>query len=151
MTSFFIKRHLIWIICIFVLYLLLNVWLSGFYNTLPLILAYANTVNWWKLSFSLLFTLIIGALVSLNSVSLFVHYRQRKECKKESFFAGIGGVGGLAVGVCPLCVVGLFPLILSALGISFSFGILPFQGLEIQIFVIILLSISLYMLELRKV
>ena len=150
MSYFFNRKNIFWITVIFLLYLFLNIWLSGFYKTLPLIIIYANTVNWWKLSFSLLFTLIISVLVALNVVSLFVHYRERQACKKESFFASVGSVSGLAVGVCPLCVTGVFPLILSALGISFTFGSLPFQGLEIQAIIIVLLCVSLWMLEYRN-
>ena len=57
--------------------------------------------------------------------------------------AGAGSVGGLIVGVCPLCVTGLVPLALGLLGIGFSFASLPFQGIEVQVLVVIVLFVSL--------
>ena len=147
MKYFFKKPFVFWFAGIFILYLLLDIFLSGFYKTLPLILAYANTVNWWKLSFSFLFTFLIGLLVALNAVALFVRYRERQSCKEQSVLAGIGGIGGLVVGICPLCVTGIFPLLLGLFGVSFSFASLPFRGLEIQALVMVLLGVSLWMLE----
>ena len=147
MKYLFKKSYVLWVLGVFVLYLLLDIFLSGFYKTLPLILAYAGTVNWWKLSFSFLFTLLIGLLVALNAVALFVRYRERQSCKEQSVLASIGGIGGLAVGICPLCVTGVFPLLLGLFGVSFSFASLPFQGLEVQALVVVLLGVSLWMIE----
>ena len=127
-------------VIIFLLYLILAIALSGFYNTIPLILTYANSINWFKLGLSIVLSLIIGLLVAVNSVYFYIKYNQRKKCKEAGAVATIGALGGLAVGVCPLCVTGLFPLILSLLGISFSFASLPFQGIEVQILVILLLA-----------
>jgi len=141
MKIFFRKSYIYYGMLIFLVYLMLNVIVSGFYNTLPLILVYAKTVNWLKLGFSLLLTLIIGFLVSINGVLIYVKYKERKRCRGIGT-AGVGTAGGLIAGVCPLCVAGLFPLILGLLGISFSLGSLPFQGIEVQILVILILFIS---------
>jgi len=54
-----------------------------------------------------------------------------------------GAIGGLVTGVCPLCVTGLIPLILGFIGVSFSFASLPFQGIEVQVLVVIILLMSL--------
>ena len=52
--------------------------------------------------------------------------------------------------MCPLCVTGLIPLILSLFGISFSFAVLPFGGIEIQFLVVIILFIGLWMMWRRQ-
>ena len=146
MKKIFKKPFVYWFIGIFIFYLILNILTSGFYETIPLIVIYANTVNWLTLGISLLLTLIIGFLVAFISVLAYVRYKERKQCKEGVAVASVGGLGGLAVGVCPLCVTGIFPLLLSFFGISFSFGSLPFQGMEVQLIIIIFLLISLYML-----
>src|SRR3989344_4067052 len=112
------KPYLYFFILIFLFYILLNVWLSGFYQTIKLIFIYANTVNWLELIISIFFTIIIGLLVAVNFVYVYIKYKERKKCLKESVVATAGGVGGLVVGVCPLCITGLFPLIFSFFGVS---------------------------------
>ena len=142
----FRKPYLSWVVAIFVIYIVLNILLSGFYDTIPLIAIYAKTVNWLKLGFSLLLTLIIGMLVSLTMVLTYVKYKERKQCKEGFALSGVGGIGGLVVGICPLCVTGIFPLLFGLFGTGFSFASLPFQGIEIQIGVITVLITSLYLL-----
>ncbi|MBI5804303.1 hypothetical protein HY450_03600, partial [Candidatus Pacearchaeota archaeon] len=129
MNFVFRKPYVYWFFGVFIFYLVTNVLISGFYNTLPLILAYATTVNWLKLGFSLILALTIGFFVAVNSVLVYIKHKERKKCKGVGT-ASAGTVGGLAVGVCPLCVTGIFPLLLSLVGISFSFASLPFQGIE---------------------
>ena len=138
----FRRPYLYFFLAILSIYLILNIAISGFYNTIPLIIVYASTVNWLKLGFSLLLTVIIGVLVSLNVVLIYDKYKERKKCD-DIRTASVGAIGGLIVGVCPLCVSGVFPIILSLIGVSFSFGSLPFQGIEIQAFVLLILLISL--------
>ena len=137
------KPYVYFIILIFLVYLSLNVILSGFYNTIPLILVYAKTVNWLKLGMSLFLTLAIGSLISFNSVLIYIKYKERKKCKKELSLSSAGAIGGLITGVCPLCVTGLIPLILGLVGVSFSLASLPFQGIEVQVLVVIILLTSL--------
>ena len=150
MKEIFRKPYVYWFAGIFLVYLVLNVLISGFYNTIPLIIVYANTVNWLNLGLSLLLTLIIWFLVAVNGVLVYVKYKERKKCRGAGI-AGVGTIGGLVVGVCPLCVTGLFPLILGLLGVSFSFSSLPFQGVEIQILVILVLVFSLINLSRNKI
>jgi len=147
MKRVFQKPYIYYFLLIFFLYLLINLLLSGFYKTVPLIIIYVKTVSWFKLSISLLLSLSIGFLVSLTSVLAFIKYKERKQCKEGIALSGVGSVGGLVVGVCPLCVAGVFPLLLSLVGVSFSFASLPFQGMEIQILVLVVLAISLYILN----
>ena len=137
------KPYVYFVILIFLVYLSLNIMLSGFYNTIPLILVYAETVNWFKLGISLFLTLAIGFLIAFNSVLIYVKYKERKKCKKEFTLSSVGAIGGLVAGVCPLCVTGLIPLILGFIGVSFSLASLPFQGIEVQVLVVIILLVSL--------
>jgi len=136
------KPYLYWVIIIFLFYLFISILVSGFYNTIPLIIKYAKTVNWFKLILSMLLTIVIGILIAINSVLIYIKFKERKNCNKEITLSGIGTVGGLATGICPLCVTGLFPLVLGLLGISFSFASLPFQGIEIQLLIAIILFVS---------
>ena len=137
------KPYVYFVILIFLVYLSLDIILNGFYNTISLILVYAETVNWFKLGISLFLTLAIGFLIAFNSVLIYVKYKERKKCKKEFTLSSVGAIGGLVAGVCPLCVTGLIPLILSLAGVSFSLASLPFQGIEVQVLVVIILLVSL--------
>lgn len=147
MKEIFHKPYVYWLIILFLGYIILNMWISGFYETIPLIIAYANTVNWMKLGISLLLTVFIGVLVALNGVLVYIKYKERQTCKEGVALTSAGSVGGLVVGVCPLCITGIVPLVFGFFGITFSFASLPLQGIEIQLVVIVILSVSLYLLD----
>ena len=147
MNNVFKRPYIYFTIGIFLFYLLVNLVVSGFYNTIPLILKYATNVNWFKLLISLILSLAIGILVAINSAYIYIKYKERKKCGKEVATTSIGTIGGLITGFCPLCITGLFPIIFSLFGVSFSLASLPFQGIEIQVAVLILLSISYKMLN----
>lgn len=147
MKEVFKKPYFYWFIVLFFGYIILNILLSGFYNTIPLIIQYAQTVNWFNLGISIILSLIIGFLVALNGVLLYIRYQERKKCTEGVALASVGGISGLAVGVCPLCVTGVFPFVLAFFGVSFSFASLPFHGIEVQIVTIIILSTSLFILK----
>lgn len=137
------RPHIYYVIGIFLLYLVLNLFISGFYETIPLILVYFKSVIWVKLISSLILTLAIGILVSINAVYSYNLYKERQNCKKGATLGGIGALGGLTAGICPICITGLLPLLFSVFGISLSFASLPFGGIEIQVVVLIILLISL--------
>ncbi len=143
LSKLYKKPYVYWLVGIFLVYIIVLTLISGFYNNIPLVIIYAKTLNWFKLGLSFLFSIVIGVLVAMNSVLLYLNYKQRRECKKSGAAATLGTLGGLATGVCPICVTGIVPLILSFLGISFTFALLPFNGLEVQGAVIIILIISL--------
>ncbi len=147
MKALFKKPYIYWLIGIFLLYMLVNIYASGFYQTIKLIFIYAKTVNWFELIISIIFSIAIGILVAINGVIAYIRHKERKKCREGATLASLGTLGGIATGVCPLCVTGIFPLILSALGISFSFASLPLGGIEIQVVVFIILLISLFMLK----
>ena len=143
MKIIFKRPYVYFAVLIFLIYIIIDIIISGFYNTLPLIFIYAKTVNWFKLSISIFLTLVIGILIAFNSVLIYVKYKERRKCKKELTLSSAGAIGGLITGVCPLCVTGLIPLILGFIGVSFSFASLPFQGIEVQVLVVIILIVSL--------
>ncbi len=146
LSEIFRKPYLPLIFIIFIVYLLILIFISGFYSTIPLLIIYAQTVSWFKLSLSLLLSLIIAALVSITGVFTYAKHKERKQCTEGASFAAVGTVGGFIAGVCPLCVTGIFPIIIGLSGVSFTFASLPFQGIEIQILAIIILSVSLFLL-----
>jgi len=146
----FKKPYLYFFILIFLVYLTLNVIISQFYITIQYIPRYLATLNWTELILSILFSLTIGFLISLNSVLVYIKYKERKRVKKQTFLVSLGTIGGLATGVCSACVAGLFPLLFSIFGISFSFLSLPFKGMEIQLIVILILIANLYFLNKEK-
>ena len=150
MRLVFQKPHTYWLLGIFLAYAVISLLISGFYNTIPAIIANASTVNWPKLSLSLLFSLTIGALVAINSVYLFILYRARLQCRSATTLTSVGATAGLITGVCPLCVTGLIPLLFGLFGVSFSLGSLPFQGLEVQVLTVLLLSLSLYFIAKKE-
>ncbi len=143
----FKKPYIYGTIGIFVLYIIINLSISGFYNTIPLLVKYSSTLSWAKLSTSIILTIIIAFLVSLTAVYTFIKFKERQRCINGATAASVGTIGGLLVGVCPLCITGLFPLIFSLVGVSLSFASLPLQGIEIQILIIIILTISLWILN----
>ncbi len=141
------KPYLGIFIFVVLLYSILLYFLSDFDTTFRTALLYAETVNWYKLGFSIFLSLLIAILIGINSCYLYRNYKLKKECGDESKLVGAGMVGGVAVGICPLCVGGLFPIVLGLFSVSFSFGSLPFQGVEIQLLVIALLGYGLYRLK----
>ena len=150
MKIIFTKPYLFWLIIIFVFYIALAVILSKFYINFKYIIYYLTTINWTYFLISIIFTLIIGFLVALNLVYSYIKYKQHKEFKKETAVTCFGTIGGLSTGVCPVCVSGLFPFLLGTFGISFTYAILPFKGLEIQFLVILVLVTNLYFLHRRS-
>lgn len=146
MKRVFQRPYIFLIAGIFLLYVILNVLFSGFYKTLVLITKYITTVNWMSLSISVLLSLTIGFFIAVNSVLLYLRHNARKQCGSAATMTSVGTIGGFITGVCPLCVTGLFPLLFSFFGITFSLGSLPFQGIEVQVVTLALLAISYHLL-----
>ena len=136
------KPMVYYFLAIFLIYILADVLISGFYKNIPLVIYYAKTVNWIKLGTSILLSLAIGFFVALNSLLVYINYKNRKACGKETTATAAATVGGLITGVCPICITGVLPLILGAIGVSFSFASLPFQGIEVQIIILAILIFS---------
>ena len=83
MKEIFKKPYIYWFFGLFFLYLFVNIIISGFYKTLPLIVIYFSTVNWIKLGISLILTLVIGFLVSINGILIYIKYKERKNKASE--------------------------------------------------------------------
>lgn len=141
------KPYVYWVLGIFVVYLGLNVYISEFYITIKYLAVYANQIHWIKLGLGMLFTVVIAALVAVNSVYSYIRYREKQKIKKSGALACVGTIGGLATGVCSSCVTSVFPLVLGLFGVTFSWASLPFEGLEIQALTITILGVSLYWLK----
>ncbi len=150
MKILFRKPYIYFVILIFLLYIIIDLIISGFYSTIPLIIFYSKTLNWFKLGVSLILTLTIGILLAFNSILIYIKSKERRNCKKDLTLNSVGAVGGLVIGVCPLCVTGIIPIIIGLLGISFSFASLPFGGIEVQVLVAIILLVSLINLSKNK-
>ena len=138
------RPYIFWVMGIFLIYTILNIIISQFYVTIQYIPYYLQTLKWSELIVGGLLSLIIGVLISVNMVYTYIRYKERKKYKTEGALTCAATVGGLATGICSACVAGLVPLIFSLLGISFSWGALPFKGMEIQALVIVVLLIGLY-------
>ncbi len=138
------RPYVYWLVGIFVFYLGLNVYISQFYETIQYLEIYAAEIHWTKFILGILFTLIISGLVAVNSVYEWIRYKERQQIKKSGVVACVGGVVGLATGVCSACVVSIFPLLFGLFGVSVSFASLPFQGMEVQLLVIVMLGLSLW-------
>ena len=149
MRRIFQRPYVYWTISIFLVYEVLNFFISGFNKTLELIIKYASTVNWFELIISLILSLGIGIFIAINAVYVYILYNERQRCGKYVGATGVGVIGGLATGFCPLCVSGLLPLILGLFGVSFSFASLPFQGIEVQAIVLVILLVNFYYLKKR--
>jgi hypothetical protein len=144
------KPFIFYFIGIFLLYLIALFLVSDFGSTLFLALQYIETVKWGKLALSVLLSLLIGIFIAINSCYLIKEYTRRRKCREGTVLTSVGVIAGLSVGVCPLCVGGLLPLLLGFLGVSFSFGVLPWQGLEVQLIVLGVMVYTTYMFIKKK-
>ena len=149
MGEAFKKPYIYLMLLIFLIYIILNLFISGFYETVILIVRYSEAVNWVKLSLSIALSLVIAILIAINTTYLYINYKQKKICKKEATTTSMATIGGLITGFCPLCITGLFPVIFGIFGISLSLASLPFQGIEVQFFIAVILVISYGMLVRR--
>ena len=150
MREIFRRPYVYWIIGIFFVYMIANVLLSQFYDTARYIPYYVETVKWTELLISAAFALVIGTLISINSVLAYLRYLDHKKIGTQGGVTCVATIGGFATGICPACIPSVFPLIFGAFGITFSWISLPFRGIEIQILIIVLLLGSLYLMKGKK-
>lgn len=147
MMKVFKKPYVYWTISIFLIYLTLNVFLSGFHITLRDMFIYYETLDWPHMIISMFFGIAIAILISINSVYLYIKYKRHKDIKKEGTIACIATIGSLSTGICAACYVSFLPLLMGLFGVTLSWAMLPLQGLEIQFLVLILLIFNLFMLR----
>lgn len=154
--SLLTKRNAIAIAVIALLYIIITVVVSKFYVTVQYIPYFMDTINWAQLLLSVVLTLAIGILLSINVILLYLIYKDYKNKKQTcsmtdlgttASVTSVGAFGGVATGVCSACVVSIFPWLFGLFGVTISFGALPFQGLEIQGGIVALLSANGYYLH----
>lgn len=151
MKELFKKPYVYWMGGIFLVYMLLNIWLSKFYEVLFQIPYFLDTLNWSELLLSFILSLTIGILIAINMIFFIREYKKQKLLtKKQGFFTSLGMLGGFSTGVCSACISGFFPLIFGLFGIGFSWAFLPFNGVEIQFLSIGFLGINLMMITKKK-
>ena len=151
MKRVFKRPYAYWMSGIFLAYLAINVIASEFYITVQYIPYYLGQLNWFELIGSIVLALTIASLISANSVLGFIKYKERQAALRGTTAATCAGtVAGLSTGVCAACVTGVFPTLLSAMGVSFSWATLPLGGMEVQLATIVILATSLYFLNRRE-
>ena len=151
MKELFKKPKVYWLGGIFLGYLIIDVLVSGFYNVLLQIPYFLETINWSRLILSISLAMIIAFLVAMNMLLLYQAIKEKQKIKREGIVSSLGMVSGLAAGVCPACVLGLFPIIFSLFGLTFTWTFLPWEGTEIQVVTILLLATSIILLTRKKI
>ena len=151
MKELFKKQKVYWLGGIFLTYLVLDILVSEFYNVLLQIPYFLQTINWSRLILSISLALVIAFLVAVNMLLLYQSIKEKQKIKKEGIVSSLGMISGLAAGVCPACVLGLFPIIFSLFGLTFTWAFLPWEGTEIQVITILLLTISIILLTRKRI
>ena len=124
------------------LYFFLNVYLNKFF----VIIESTGFLGFISNSFYALFffsTVLVSLLIGAN-VSYVIHnYRNVRTVSSKGSVGLVGAFSGILGGLCPGCIVGVFPAIMAFFGIGFSLASLPLYGLELQLLSIVLLVASL--------
>ena len=143
--AIFSRPYVFYFICIFIVYMVLNILLNQTYVT------FNTFFSSYRPSFYIPFmilNLITAFLVPLNiNLSILKFKDLSFNTKGEEGFSIVGVFGGLLGGACPGCFAGLFPAFVGLFGISATLGNLPFFGLEIQVLSIVLLIIGAVLLS----
>ena len=142
----FEKPYVLWTVLIFMIYMVANILLSQFYHTLKYIPYYVSSIRWGEFVFSIVFSILIGLLIAINTVIVYIRHRERKT-RKESALTCAATLGGFATGICSACIAGFFPFLFEMAGISISWTALPFNGIEVQAVIVTLLLVNLHMLR----
>ena len=139
------KKYLAIAIIAALIYLGLYMWqitaTSGSFFT------YVKTFVAWYVYTSVPLTFGIAGLTGIT-VALFAARLKEFRAFKAASAGSMGGVfAGILGAGCPGCAVGLFPLIASAFGISATLGSLPLGGIELQLFSVGVLGVSIFLLS----
>jgi len=93
-----------------------------------------------SLTLSLIISILFGVYLALF---FFRHYLIKNSKDAKAVISGIGGtITGVIAAACPTCGAPL----LAFFGAPLALMALPFQGLEIKVLSILLLSLSIYLL-----
>lgn len=100
---------------------------------------------WYAIGFVGL-NIIVSSLVALNINLIIIRYKEVGGISVKGGGVGSLGVfGGILGGSCPACFAGVFPALMGMFGVVLTLSSLPFKGLEIQLFSVVLLLISIKM------
>src|SRR3989344_6649042 len=133
----------------FIFYLLLSTYLiyyffNGFYLFFNYSIKYYPYLN-------ILFTIILSFLFGINLSLILFRFKEIKKYNNESGTGIFTSVLSLFSAGCPVCSFTILSFLIPGLSATFSLAILPFNGLEIQLFGIFLLLISIFILTKENV
>jgi len=126
----------------FFLYIILTVVVNKVYITYKTLFLFEKTYFLTFVFLTIIISFLFGIIVNLLRKRL----KDSRDVRKSIGLAPAGVVVGILGGACPGCVSGLLPLVFAFFGFSFSLLSLPLNGLELLLFSIILMVISLYYL-----
>lgn len=136
------KPYIFSFLIIILAYLIITIMINKFYVIAP----YLKTYNLKIVVPHLILNLVVAILLAVNINLIYSRFKEVKEIRKSSGLTFFGAFSGMLGGLCPGCIVGLFPLFMSLFGITASLASLPFQGLELQALAIILLIIPIILI-----
>lgn len=123
-------------------YLAINVIANKLYISIQTLYYYA-----WYISIPFTVLTLLNALLVGLTLNLLIHkYRVLRRISKASALSGVGAAGGLLVGACPGCIVGVFPAVLGLFGSNMALIDLPLYGIEILFVSAVLLIWGSYLL-----
>lgn len=112
---------------------------NGFYLFFNYSLGYYPWIN-------IIFALILSVLFGLNIGLLIYRFNEVKKYTNESGTGIFTSILGIFSAGCPICSLTIIGFIVPGLSAAYSLAILPFKGLEIQLFGILVLIISILIL-----
>lgn len=132
-----------------IFYLILSFYLiyyffNGFYLFFNYYLKYYPWLN-------ILFTLTLALLFGINLALIIFRFKEVKQYNNESGTGIFTSVISLFSAGCPVCSFSIISFLIPAISATFSLAILPFKGLEIQFFGILILLLSIYILTKENV
>src|SRR3989344_2869159 len=133
----------------FIFYLLLSTYLiyyffNGFYLFFNYPIRYYPYLN-------ILFTLILALLFGINLALIIFRFKEIKKYNNESGTGIFTSILSLFSAGCPVCSFTILSFLVPGISVTFTLAILPFKGLEIQLFGILLLLISIFILTKENV
>ena len=133
----------------FIFYLLLSTYLiyyffNGFYLFFNYYIKYYPWLN-------ILFTLILAFLFGINITLMGFRFKEVKSYNNETGTGIFTSALSLFSAGCPVCSFTILSFLIPGISITFTLAILPLKGLEIQLFGVILLLISIFILTKENV
>ena len=119
-------------------------YVNGVFQDGRIALNWSSVISIAFILFNIFNALLVGVSLNLGIMRV----RELAKIGAGKSVGIFGAVLAILTGVCPGCIFGFFPLLMSLLGFSsFSLFSLPLYGLEIQIAATVLLFVSIYYLS----